>query len=104
MRRPSLPFQIDNELQAQEDFSGLTAAAFQAWLGAKYNGSLAAINAAWGTVFWSHTYNALADIPALWATLGEQHNPGMVREAYVVERGQLNPGMVREGGFRVTGG
>ena len=40
------PLQIDNELQAQEDFSGLTAAAFQAWLGAKYNGSLAAINAA----------------------------------------------------------
>lgn len=28
-------------------------------------------------MFWSHTYNALEDIPALWATLGEQHNPGM---------------------------
>jgi len=37
---------------------------------------LEAINSAWGTVFWSHTYNALEDIPALRLPLG-QHNPGM---------------------------
>ena len=42
---------------------------FQDWLMDKY-GSLEALEAAWGTIFWSHTYTDWRQIPLPWTTGG----------------------------------
>lgn len=72
-----IAFQVDNEIHGEFDYSPLTLAAFQQWLGVKYGGDVSALNAAWGTVFWSHTYNAFEDVPLPWNTLYSSHNPGL---------------------------
>ncbi|PWW00889.1 beta-galactosidase [Paenibacillus cellulosilyticus] len=50
-------WQLDNEFNCEvfEFYSAADHTAFREWLKAKY-GSLAALNEAWGTVFWSQTY------------------------------------------------
>jgi len=53
-----------------------TAAAFRGWLEAKY-GSIAALNAAWGTSFWSQRYTAWAEVHTPRLTLSSR-NPGQV--------------------------
>jgi beta-galactosidase len=53
-----------------------TAAAFRLWLEAKY-GSIAALNAAWGTSFWSQRYSAWAEVHTPRLTLSSR-NPGQV--------------------------
>lgn len=72
-----LGFQVDNEIAGQDDFSPLTLAAWQTYLQSAYP-SLSSLNAAWGTVFWSHTYTAWSQIPLPWNTLGGSHNPSLV--------------------------
>lgn len=54
---------ISNELGCHNiyDFSDDAAAAFRAWLRNRY-GSLDALNAAWGTAFWSQRYSAWEQI------------------------------------------
>ena len=54
-------WQIDNEF-GDPCYCELCQAAFQSWLHNHYD-SLAALNAAWGTVFWSHEYTDWAHIP-----------------------------------------
>lgn len=72
-------WQIDNEFgchNSVQDVSPHARAAFQAWLQAKY-GSLEALNAAWGTQFWSATYTAWEQVPVPLPTTA-QHNPGLL--------------------------
>jgi len=70
-------FQIDNEVHGEDDFGPRSAADFRLWLQAKYGGDIEAANAAWGTVFWSHTYNSFDEVPMTWNVLGNTHNPSL---------------------------
>ena len=56
-------WQIDNELNCHLDvsFAASDHAAFRAWCRERY-GTLAALNHAWGTAFWSQTYSAWEEI------------------------------------------
>ena len=58
-------WQIDNEFGCHDTvycYCDSCAAAFRDWLRARYQ-TLDALNAAWGTVFWSQTYTAWEQIP-----------------------------------------
>ena len=57
-----------------------TLAAWQAHLQAAYP-SLDAVNAAWGTVCWSHTYESWAEVPLPWNTLGGSHSPSLALDS-----------------------
>jgi len=67
-------WQVDNEF-GDRCYCESCQQAFQEWLKRKY-GSLEALNAAWGTNFWSHIYSAWQEIPLPWAT-SYTHNPGL---------------------------
>jgi beta-galactosidase len=56
-----LGWQVDNEF-AGRCFCDACAQAFRGWLRDRY-GSLDALNDAWGTAFWSQTYDGWAQIP-----------------------------------------
>jgi len=59
-------WQIDNELGNSHDdlcFCTSCTARYQQWLADKYGG-IAALNAAWGTHFWSQDYNGFTQISA----------------------------------------
>lgn len=74
-------WQIDNEF-GERCFCDHCRAAFQNWLQQRY-GSLDAVNAAWGTVFWSHEYSEWSQIPTASGAISpyafgpEYHNPGL---------------------------
>ncbi|MCA9973343.1 MAG: beta-galactosidase [Anaerolineales bacterium] len=58
-------WQIDNEFgggKTARCYCAACAAAFRAWLRRRY-GTLEALNAAWGAVFWSQSYTAWPQIP-----------------------------------------
>jgi beta-galactosidase len=65
-------WQIDNEY-TDESYDAATRAQFQQWLRHRF-GTLAALNAAWTTAYWSQTYSAWSQIP-LDAQPG---NPGLM--------------------------
>jgi beta-galactosidase len=67
-------WQIDNEF-GERCYCPLCAAGFRDWLRARY-GSLAALNRAWGTIFWSHVYTDWAQIPLPLAS-GGVPNPSL---------------------------
>jgi beta-galactosidase len=67
-------WQIDNEFGAH-CYCALCQEAFQAWLERKY-GRLDALNAAWGTAFWSHVYVDWSQIPVPLES-GGVPNPGL---------------------------
>ncbi len=69
-------WQIDNELGNPKCYDPASRAAFQAWCQRKYH-TLDALNAAWGTVFWGHTYQAWREIPLPWNTLFDTSNPSL---------------------------
>lgn len=54
---------VDNELgcHVPHDFSDDAASAFRRWLEARY-GTVAALNAAWGTAFWSQRYDSFDEV------------------------------------------
>ena len=56
---------VHNEYGApvSEDYSATSAAAFRAWLQARY-GTLDALNAAWGTAFWGQHYGTWEHVDA----------------------------------------
>ncbi len=69
-------WQIDNELGNPKCYDPASLSAFQAWCQRKYQ-TLDALNAAWGTVFWGHTYQAWREIPLPWNTLFDTSNPSL---------------------------
>ncbi len=69
-------WQIDNELGDPKCFDPASRAAFQKWCQRKYQ-TLDALNQAWGTIFWGHTYQAWSEIPLPWNTLFNVHNPSL---------------------------
>jgi beta-galactosidase len=71
-----LGWQIDNEVGDPKCFDPISQAAFQAWCQRKYH-TLDALNAAWGTIFWGHTYQDWREIPLPWNTLFDTHNPSL---------------------------
>jgi len=71
-----LGWQIDNELGDPDCFDAASRTAFQRWCRRKYN-TLEALNKAWGTIFWGHTYLAWSQIPLPWNTLGKTYNPSL---------------------------
>jgi beta-galactosidase len=64
-RHPGIgAWQTDNEYGCHNttaSYSPAAAARFRAWLEARY-GDVAALNAAWGAVFWSQEYRAFAEV------------------------------------------
>ena len=74
-----IAWQIDNELGNSHEnlcFCPSCEKAFQAWLAQRY-GTVDRLNEAWGTVFWSQSYNAFDEIPAPRLT-PNVHNPSHV--------------------------
>jgi beta-galactosidase len=67
-------WQIDNEFSGH-CYCPACQQAFQAWVQRRYD-TLAALNEAWGTAFWSHLYSSWSQIPLPWATSGVA-NPGL---------------------------
>ncbi len=58
-------WQIDNEPGNHDSARCWCAAcerAFQGWLSARFGGDISALNAAWGTVFWSQEYPAFSSV------------------------------------------
>jgi len=79
-------WQTDNELGCHDTtrcYCKNCAAAFRRWLRARY-GSLADLNEAWGTVFWSQEYNEWEQIPLPWKSVESQmaHNPSLLLDFY----------------------
>ena len=69
-------WQIDNELNCETDefYSEADSAAFRLFLRDKY-GTLDALNAAWGAVFWNQTYTDWNEIHVPRKTLNDSTNP-----------------------------
>ncbi len=67
-------WQTDNEF-GDRCYCELCRAGFQDWLRARYR-TLDALNAAWGTIFWSHIYTDWTQIPAP-VESGGVPNPGL---------------------------
>ena len=65
-------WQIDNEY-TDESYDAATRAQFQQWLQRRF-GTLAALNRAWTTAYWSQTYTAWSQIPLN----GLAGNPGLM--------------------------
>lgn len=71
-----LGWQIDNEVGGPYCYDSYCLTAFQNWCRAKYQ-TLDALNQAWGTIFWGHTYSVWSQIPLPWNTLYGVHNPAL---------------------------
>lgn len=72
-------WQLDNEPgnhDSARDWSPEAADAFRAWLAARFEGSIEALNEAWGTAFWSMTYPSFdaIELPVPTMTV---HNPSL---------------------------
>lgn len=68
-------WQTDNEFGCHNTVVSYSAAAlvrFRQWLAARY-GTIAALNAAWGTVFWGMEYTSFEQVDAPVATVTEAH-------------------------------
>ena len=81
-RHPAIThWQTDNELGCHDtvrSYSSEAARAFRLWLQSRY-GSIDTLNQAWGTVFWSQTYQSFdaVDLPCLTVT---EPNPAHVMD------------------------
>ncbi|MBC7237706.1 MAG: beta-galactosidase [Chloroflexi bacterium] len=65
-------WQLDNEFGCHDStrcYCESCQQRFQRWAEERYK-TLDALNQAWGTVFWSHVYNAWDEIPLPWSTGG----------------------------------
>jgi beta-galactosidase len=68
-------WQTDNEYGCHDTVLSISAQAvarFRLWLRARY-GDVAALNAAWGTVFWSQTLRSFDEVQAPFGTVTEAH-------------------------------
>lgn len=72
-------WQIDNEFGHEDSdicWCPQCRDAFQAYLKEKFHGNIASLNDAYGTVFWSQTYNDFGEIPLPARTI-TTHNPAL---------------------------
>ncbi|MGI6189676.1 MAG: beta-galactosidase, partial [Caldicoprobacteraceae bacterium] len=106
-----IAWQIDNEFGCQDTgqcYCENCQLAFREWLKERY-GSLENLNRAWGTVFWSQTYNDWDEIILPYYTVCEDsdhrfhgHNPGLLLDFYrfssdsVVSYQKLQVDLIRE--------
>ena len=72
-------WQIDNEF-GDRCYCAICQRAFQNWLCQRY-GTLDKLNAEWGTIFWSHTYNDWSEIPVPLTTV-RAPNPALGLDFY----------------------
>lgn len=72
-------WQIDNEF-GDRCYCPVCAEAFHGWLQRRWT-TLDALNAAWGTVFWSHEYSDWSQIPLPFSTC-RSANPGLWLDFY----------------------
>ncbi len=72
-------WQIDNEF-GDRCYCPVCTRAFQAWLCKRYE-SVEKLNEDWGTIFWSHSYNAWNEIPVP-LTTGGSPNPALALDFY----------------------
>lgn len=82
-------WQIDNELGCHGSarcWCPHCDEAFRAWLRERFKGDIAALNAAWGTSFWSQDYNDFDEISVPRDNAGQDgnggQNPGLVLDFY----------------------
>jgi beta-galactosidase len=82
-------WQTDNEFGCHDTarcYCDLCRAAFQAWLRERFHDDVASLNAAWGTFFWSQTYNSFDEIQPPHDTADQTgnngQNPGLVVDFY----------------------
>ena len=66
----------DDEVGDPKCFDPVSRVAFQKWCQHKYQ-TLDALNQAWGTVFWGHTYQAWSEIPLPGNTVFDAPNPSL---------------------------
>lgn len=66
----------DDEVGDPKCFDPVSCTAFQKWCQHKYQ-TLDALNQAWGTVFWGHTYQAWSEIPLPGNTVFNAPNPSL---------------------------
>lgn len=80
--RPIVAWQIDNEFNCHMDnsYAPTDTLAFRTWLKTKYK-SLDALNSAWGTKFWSQTYDAWDQIDLPHPTVAFNNPSQMLDEA-----------------------
>eukprot|EP00403_Amphidinium_massartii_P002605 CAMPEP_0178377090 /NCGR_PEP_ID=MMETSP0689_2-20121128/3739_1 /TAXON_ID=160604 /ORGANISM="Amphidinium massartii, Strain CS-259" /LENGTH=695 /DNA_ID=CAMNT_0019997133 /DNA_START=81 /DNA_END=2165 /DNA_ORIENTATION=- len=92
-QHPAVTFwQVDNELGHEGsdlDFSENSLHAWHLWLQKKYDLDIRSLNDAWGTVFWSATYNTFEEVPLPHWTI-----PGNVLQGNENFRSNLSPGML----------
>jgi len=76
-------WQTDNELfcHFSECYCTACANAFRQWLRKKY-GTIAALNTAWGTRFWSQTYSSFAEVALPYAQRPTYPNPSHLLDYY----------------------
>lgn len=76
-------WQIDNELNCEtcEFYAEADSAAFRVFLQEKY-GTVDALNAAWGTVFWNQTYTDWEQVFVPRPVLGDGYNPHLQLDYY----------------------
>ena len=55
-------WQIDNEPTVQYDYGSAAESGFRDFLRQKYGGSVAELNRAWGTAFWSEVYSSFDEV------------------------------------------
>ncbi|GAB4568916.1 MAG: beta-galactosidase [Anaerolineae bacterium] len=84
-----IAWQIDNEFGCHGTarcYCDHCQRAFQAWLRRRFDNDIEALNAAWGTVFWSQEYNDFSEIPVPRDTADQTgndgHNPSLVLDFY----------------------
>jgi beta-galactosidase len=78
-----LGWQVDNEFGCHDTarcYCEACASSFRAWLKAKY-GTMAALNDAWGSIFWSQVYNDWSEIEPPNLTVAEP-NPSHVLDYF----------------------
>ena len=80
--KPIVAWQIDNEFNCHMDvsYSPSDTAAFREWLRKRYK-SIDALNAAWGTKFWSQTYDAWEQIDLPHPTVAYNNPSQMLDES-----------------------
>ncbi len=98
-------WQVDNEPGNHDSarcWSQESQAAFQAWLRRRFEGDIDALNAAWGTVFWSMTYPDFDAVELPVPTVTD-HNPSLLVAHLEFAAAQAAEGLAEQRAVIATG-